>query len=284
MSQILPGASTKTNRKETMSEVTDQEKYADKITKLLRKAESTTPEEAESLMEKAQQLMTQYAVDQAMLDALADQNREEIVEIEIAFTGTYREAHRQIAQVIARHNNCRVLVSTRDWVKPKAKVLHVIGFKSDTARVELLNTSLQIQCSGALMKWWRNDRPALYSQPKIFKARRQFIMSYAYGVDSVLDRAVKSGVEEAAKEHAERVQESETEASESVALVLRTRKEKVDDWIDEKYGKLRSGRGRSYDHGGYAAANAGHAAGQRADVSAGNNVGGGAGGALGAGS
>ena len=40
-----------------------QEKYAEKIAKLLAKAESTTPAEAELLLEKAQSLMSQYAVD-----------------------------------------------------------------------------------------------------------------------------------------------------------------------------------------------------------------------------
>src|SRR4026208_2027649 len=86
-----------------------QEKYAEKIAALLRKAESTTPEEAELLVEKAQQLMTQYAISEAMLDAARGVERDEIDQTPIKMTGVFREAIGELLWAIAASNNCRAV-------------------------------------------------------------------------------------------------------------------------------------------------------------------------------
>src|SRR5437868_13324419 len=72
-----------------------QDKWADKIAALLRKAESTTPEEAELLMAKAQELMAKYAIDEAMLNAargVKDRKADPIMWDEFVTVGIYRHA------------------------------------------------------------------------------------------------------------------------------------------------------------------------------------------------
>ena len=68
------------------------EKKADLIAKLLAKAESTTPEEAEALREHAYRLMEKYMIDQAVIDARRardGQASEKIVTRIIEFDGGY---------------------------------------------------------------------------------------------------------------------------------------------------------------------------------------------------
>ena len=81
------------------------EHYADKIAKLLAKAESTTPEEAESLVAKAQELMTAYAVSEAMIDSVRGIERDEIGQDE--YVGIFRAAVADIGRAVARANGWR---------------------------------------------------------------------------------------------------------------------------------------------------------------------------------
>ena len=69
-----------------------------------------------------------------------------------------------------------------------------------------------------------------------------------------------------AKTHAAETSQTVEESSSSVALVLRSRKDRVDEWFDKKYGNsLRSSR-QSYRRENYGARAAGSAAGSRADI------------------
>jgi hypothetical protein len=233
----------------------DAAKYADKIAKLLAKAQTTTPEEAESLVAKAQELMTKYAIDQALLDAMKGESerREEIIEAVVEYTGTFRMATWRLAQAIAKANTCRVLVS--DDTRQRVCQLYLIGFESDVERARLLDASLQIQMVRALNAWWTSDPVnALLDRNRKFAARRQFMFSFTQGVKERLGAAVKTATAEATKTHGD-----------SVALVLRSRTDRVDDWVDREYGKLKYTT-RNYKGGGASAHGAGLEAGRRADV------------------
>src|ERR1051326_8295178 len=109
--------------------MTESERYADKIAKLLRKAESTTQEEAELLVQKAQELMTQYAISEELISRAKGENakkREEIIEKTINLTGQYRNELWDIGATCARNNDCRVLIGRGSTV-----TLYVIGFESE---------------------------------------------------------------------------------------------------------------------------------------------------------
>ena len=256
------------------------EKYTDRINKLLRKAESTTPEEADALFSKAQELMTSYSITESMLAnaAGAEMKKEEIIKETVKFTGIYQKVLMLMGHYVGQTNSCRTLYTNVDWERPKAHKLTLIGFESDVRNAKLLVSSLEIQVLSSLNTWWRQARETYnyHSKMEQYKARRQFIVSFSATVYDRLAEAVKAGREEATTEHATRTNISATAASDSVALVLRTKKEQVDDWMDKNYGRLRNGRGSSFHHGGATASQAGRAAGASANLG-GTGLNGGAG-------
>lgn len=253
-----------------------QETYAARIAKLLRKAESTTPEEAEALVAKAQELMTAYAVDEAMIaNAHGESMPEEIVEETIEYTGIFQAALMQIGYNIVRSNNCRGLSQTFPAFKPsgrpKTSVLYVIGFKRDVDRVRMLDSSVQVQAASALNVWWKRQNKSWMSGMEKFKARREFLLGFASGLASRLEEARKQGEAEAIKNEADRMGGGfgsgvQAEAAQTVTLVLRTRKEQVNDWVDSKYGDTIRTTRRRYSSGGAGARSAGHAAGRSANT------------------
>lgn len=266
-----------------------QEKYADKIAKLLRKAENpaATPEEAEAFIAKAQELMTQYAIGEDLVRAAkgeVEKAKEEIITEEILYTGSYAPALFMIGHAIAQQNSCRTLIADRPAHfgrddegkrvrKPAGKKLSIIGFESDVRNVIQLDTSAQIQATAGLTKWWREaDVPEYWTASDKYKARRQFLFSFAEGLGSQLRKARKLGEKAAAADEADRTGDADA-AAESVALVVRSKKERVDEWMDQSYGKLRS-RPLNYAGGGGGARQAGFDAGRRADLSGRGKVGG----------
>jgi hypothetical protein len=244
--------------------VEDREKFADKIGKLLAKAESTTPEEAELLLGKAQELMTRYAIDEAMVAAARGiEAAEKIVEVRITYTGIFREAAFDIGKALCAPNECRHLISRGS----NQTTLVVIGFEGDVERVKMLDASVQIQARGAMLKWAKDQDRTYMSGMQWYKARREFLFGFAHGLHMQLAVAHKVAVKVAEDEQAP------TEESGSVALVLRDKKVRVNDWIDETYGKLTSST-RRYSSGGYGAHAAGSVAGHRADATGRGKVGG----------
>lgn len=255
----------------------DTKKYADRIAKLLAKAESTnSQEEADAFVKKAQELMITYAIDEEMLARAQGKDiTDVVVEESFIYGGSYRQATFRIGQYIAQANDCRVLLTKNTrWdnmekLDKTSDVLHVIGFKSDVDRARLLDTSLQVQAAAALNAWVKaGNLPDWMSGSDKFKARREFLFGFASGLKSKLDEARAAGIKQAETNHAARTKSTQAEASTSVALVLKDKQERVNDWVDEKYGKrLRSVTTR-YSRGSVAAATAGHSAGRAANTGA----------------
>jgi hypothetical protein len=144
--------------------------------------------------------------------------------------------------------------------------LTVVGFERDVERVKMLDASLQIQAVRAMNEWWKTIDTSIYrTQRDKFKVRREFILGFANGLATKLEHARIEGEQVAARNEAERTQRSEFEASESVALVLRAKRDRVMDWMG---GNMRVGKGRAvrYNGGGSRAQYAGREAGQRATL------------------
>lgn len=237
----------------------DQETAANKIMKLLAKAESTTPEEAEALTAKAQELMAEYAISEAMIQAARGVITETIVEHSVKLQGIYQAAHVRLGQVIGDANDCRVF-----QVKySHSTTLHYVGFENDVSNCEVLLTSLMIQASVALRKFSKEWK-AKYSYlggMDAFKSRRDFLFGFA---DGVAPRLKKAREEAAQTVEADRVENptSEAAAASSVALVLVSRKKKVEDhWQDNYAAGMRKVHSRmSSGVGGRAAGRAAGAA------------------------
>lgn len=258
--------------------MTGQEKYADKIAKLLRKAESTTAEEADALIAKAQELMVTYAIDQAMIDAARGVNAkaaEKIIEKIIEYTGIFQYQLMSLGYAITTQNACRAFYFARDArvvieddkrvKKPKMHILTVVGYESDIERATLLEASIQVQCAAALASWWKTVDASWMSPMQKFKERRQFIMSFTSAVRERLAAAAEQGHQEAVKNEQERAGTTADVASSSVALVLRSRQDNVNDWVDDKYGQMRLSYSRVHS-GGASAHVAGATAGTRANL------------------
>jgi len=131
----------------------------DLITKLLAKAESTTPEEAEALTEHAERLMLKYGIEQARIDEQRMRDgsgHEEIVQERMPFTGAYARDMREMgAGVAVALGTLRPLYSDTADGRP---VLVLVGCASDVAQAQVLLSSLQVQAMVAMHEWWSVER------------------------------------------------------------------------------------------------------------------------------
>lgn len=245
--------------------MTDKEKWSDKIQALLKKAESTTPEEAELLFAKAAELMAKYSIDEAMLRAAGKKHEnDKIVREEYIAVGIWLYPMGHLISVILRNFGMSPVkikglqreVNGRLYKKVECR--HAVGYESDHEKARMMYTSLQIQALRAENTWWRETGQQLYgwdTPSNQHKERRQFLFSFAVGVQKQLTEATARGRAQAEAEH----------SKESVALVLRDRQANVDDAFKSEWPLRVKSRSR-YASGGSAAAGAGYVAGQKADV------------------
>ena len=259
--------------------MTQEEKWADRINKLLAQAEhsNTSDTERDAFIEKAQALMTQYAISEAMIATQRGEAIEEIVSERLTFTGSMQKTTMGHVFVIARFHNCRAHymtgLSTRTTTKSgkdkwaTSTDVVVVGFKSDVERLKLLSASLDIQRATALSRWWKESTDKHYmSRFDQFVAKRSFVNGFNTGLAAKLHEADRAGRAAAVHDEATRSKITEQDAEKSVALVLKSRTDQVKDWYDEKYGgSIRPGRA-TRSRSSYSARGAGVAAGRSADT------------------
>lgn len=191
------------------------------IAKLLAKAERTTPHEAEVLTEAAERLMIKYGIEQAQLDAKRaqlGQETEPIVQQHITLRGVYAKDMRDgLAQVVFALG-MRPLQKSIDAT---TQVLYVVGFESDVKQALVLMESLQLQAVVAMRDWWKGERAFYrhYSQHDQKAARGAYVRAFGSGA--------------AARIHRNRQQEV-TEAGTGAELVLVSRKQRVDEYVDSQ--------------------------------------------------
>lgn len=238
---------------------------AEKIAKLLRLAETTENQaEADAFNERAQALMVKYAITERLLAmAQGKQVQDKIVEETITYKGIFHMALFNIGRAVAVNNNCRHMIVTHSG-KTQTDLI-VVGFSSDVSNVKVLDASVQVQASMAMQRWYREQSTAGLTAMQKSKMRREYLFGFAVGLNAKLVRANTAGKEQAVAAETERTGDAET-AAKSTDLVILSKKEKVDEWMDSTYGtSLRSVR-RNYSSGGYAARAAGTAAGRNANI------------------
>lgn len=245
---------------------TKQEAWAEKIDKILRKAESTTAEEAEALFAKAQELMAKYAIDEAMLRQAGKSSDDGIVREEFVVTGIYRFPLSDLLFRVLKNNDCQVVqlggknprtVGTRLF--KETVVYRAVGYKSDIDNARLLYTSLELQAMRAEHAWWKENKwmyEHLVGKEQHYH-RRQFYFSFGFGVDEKMRAGKASARKQADTEH----------GSTGVALALRSKELVVKSEFDKMYPDLRKSRsGSGLKAGSLDAHESGKAAGKRADV------------------
>ena len=252
-------------------------KYADRIAKLLAKAESTNhPEEADSLFAKAQELMTEHNITAAMIaQAGGGAGTDVLADGELWFTGIYQNVTMEMAFTVAHYNNVKCVYQTgRELAGKKAIKVMMFGFKSDITNVEMLVNSLQLQSAQAMQRWAKTDPIfALASTPmEKFKEKREFIIGFRVAIGKRLRDAEIAGRKAAADAAAARGVEN---AASSVALVVQSKSQLVEEGFHKKFSRLGKGRGGVTSHGSSSSNMAGQSAGAKASMGGGKSVSGG---------
>lgn len=228
------------------------ESKIDLIAKLLAKAESTTPEEAEALTEHAERLMSKYLIDQAVIDARRareGKTHEKIVEKRRDYKGNFAGEMFNIGRHVAWGMGT---VKTMQSTSKGFFHLYLVGFESDVAQAELLIDSLEVQAMVAVRAWWKENK-ADYSHLSGYnqeKARRSFVNGFGEGAGTRIFRNRKVIIEE---------------ASTGTELVLVDRTKQVDDYVADRTAGGKRGRSRNAATGGAASAD-GFVAGQNANT------------------
>ncbi|MEC3976340.1 DUF2786 domain-containing protein [Amycolatopsis sp. H20-H5] len=168
----LPG----TVRKETahVHHGVDEKKLG-RVRALLAKAESSSfPEEAEALTGKAQELMTRYALDRALVEAETGVNTDAFVTRRLWLETPHLDAKSLLVQVVSAANRCRALFHG------EFGFVSVLGDEDDVDAVLLLTTSLLLQATKA----------TLASGKKATRAyRKSFLVAYASRIGERLEQA-----------------------------------------------------------------------------------------------
>jgi len=236
----------------------------EKVAKLLAKAErASTEAEAEAFFTKAFELQAKYALDDALIQAkrIGSVKPEEIIEKKVPFKGSYAQAQARLGLAVAEAVRCRPLMSS---TSNKSRIaVHIIGYESDVARAETLIASLMIQAQRSLNQFGATI-PTYYSAFEKFRERRDFWFSYAAQVGSRMRQADAHATKEFVTERVA-AGEDEGALTNSMAVALRDRKDTVNDWIDNTYGRLRYTSSRMSGGFGHGQA-AGREAGGRADI------------------
>ena len=260
----------------TDQELAEQERWVDKVNKLLAKAEGASTEaEAEAFRTKAEQLIVDWGIDDAMLEAAKGLTVDTIESRQLKAYGIFGDAHMRLNYFIGvtgfgfkgfvskgwgMNDTVGKVMGTTTWV----------GFKSDLDRAELLITSLHVQLSNELARFteqWKKEWGTRLPKHELYKSRRAFIEAFGHTVARRLAEVRRQAVKDADS----RMQPAATVLGDqpvtSTALVLKNRDEKLNEFFDTKYGKLRSGRA-TYRGSGVGGSEAGRAAGQRANLGA----------------
>jgi Protein of unknown function (DUF2786) len=195
-----------------------QAKALAKVRALLAKAESTEFEhEAEAYSAKAQELMTRYALDRALVDHASGVKQHATLR-RIWLDNPYVTAKSLLVDAVAKANRCRTVFS------PSLGFTTVLGDEVDLTVVELLTTSLQLQGTRAMLAAGSQRDSRGVSRARSY--RQSFLVAYAGRIGERLRAA----------------NEAATAETDSGALlpVLSDRKRAVDDLMGEHFPNVRA--------------------------------------------
>jgi hypothetical protein len=216
---------------------------------LLAKAEATEfPEEAEAFFAKASELISRWAIDEAMLWNGADASgRERPDELQLVVHSPYLAQKAVLIGCVARANNCQA-VRLVSGPGTGSEIVSIVGFPSDLRWVETLVTSLLVQLTSAMLA--RCPRGGSASASASW--RRSFIIGFAEEVGTRLehDRAAAAARRDNTAAAGDGAAESAdgaaadgapaTGGAASVALVLASRADEVHDDFRRRHPHVRS--------------------------------------------
>jgi hypothetical protein len=214
--QVLPPPGTPRRAGSVHAVDAAQEKILAKVRALLAKAESTDfDEEAEALSAKAQELMSRYALDRALLDH-GRGVRQRATLCRIWLDNPYVNAKAMLVNAVASANRCCTVLDNR-W-----GYTTVIGDEGDLRAVELLATSLLLQGTRAMLSTGSQMTRSGMSRTRSY--RQAFLVSYASRIGERLRAANEASV-------------SAVDAS-RLLPVLSSRSRAVDELMERNFPRL----------------------------------------------
>lgn len=216
---------------------------AEKINKLLSKAQgASTEEEAGAFFAKAEELMTKWAIDDAMLRHAGKLEDESIEQRKVPVASTFFSADMTLASNVSRSHNVRLLQNKQ------GRYIILIGFTSDIENVLTLYNLLRIQAVRFSQQHNLTDMAGFDR----YVWRRSFRTSFAQRIGERLAEQRRITTHEAEKVHGS-----------GMELVLVDKKKQVDRYYDDLgKGRARMSRQRYSGSG----ASAGRSAANRADL------------------
>jgi hypothetical protein len=170
------------------------EKLLSRVRALLAKAESSTYEaEAETFTAAAQAMMARHSIDEALLWGRREGHDEERPSgIRLAVDNPYAESKAMLLQQIAEANRCRAVWSRHQGFST------VLGYRPDTAWVEILYTSLLVQATRAMTN--AGPRTDAYGTSRTRAFRSSFLSSFAVRIGERLRETTEQAEAEAQAE------------------------------------------------------------------------------------
>ncbi|HZU71773.1 MAG TPA: DUF2786 domain-containing protein [Acidimicrobiales bacterium] len=206
-------------------------KLVERVRMLLAHAEdpSITAEEAQAYTAKAQQLMTKYAIDLAMITDV--ERRDRVVQRDWIIEAPYAAHKVSLVNAVARTNDCAAIYTD---LAGGHKRIDVVGYPEDVEWVQTLYSSLVVQLTGALGAARRLKPPGVHG--------RTFAVGFAEGfVHEISDRLKAARRAAVAAAEVERSGPgAPSPGGPSVALVLVAKKQRVDDEYRVRFPGARS--------------------------------------------
>ncbi|MFK7917491.1 MAG: DUF2786 domain-containing protein [Ilumatobacter sp.] len=217
----------------------------ERVRKLLDKAEATdNAHEAEAFASKAADLIAQHRIDPAQLAEREDGSELALGELNVGRGAYVRGRIALLANVGDAHDVRMVFQST-----PTGSVVFMAGRQVDLDLVGVLYASLHSQAAAQMQLIKRSTGAATQRE------RRAFLFGFADRIGQLMAES---------KESARAKSEQAADGGAATALAVRERRERVDQFAAERWGKVRSAsRPAGVAPGGYLA---GASAAERADV------------------
>lgn len=227
MSELIPPPGTPAARSAAGRGARPQgldDKVLTRVRALLAKAESTEfAEEADAFFAKAQELMSRYSLERAMLDASVDGGSDGAPGgRRIWLDAPYVSAKSLLIDQVARANRARTVMHTQ------LDAVTVLGAEVDLELVEVLSTALLVHASTEMVSAGRQqDR---YGQSRTKSFRQAFLVSYATRIGERLTAADVA------------VAQTMSAGDDRLLPVLAARSAAVDRMIEDLFPKLATKR------------------------------------------
>jgi len=215
----------------------DEDKRLATIRSLLAKAEATDyPEEAEAFFAKASELISRWAIDEAMIWAGEDRSgREQPDELQLVVHAPYLAQKAVLIGSVATAHGCRA-VRLLSGPGRRTEVVSVVGFPSELRWVETLVTSLLVQLTSAMLA----RCPRGLSASESASWRRSFIIGFAEEVATRLERDRRDAATERDRGAGSTANGASDGTAPSAALVLASRAEEVERDFRRRHPRVRS--------------------------------------------